>query len=496
MITLIRKNQKTLLIIITVLVIIAFAWLYNGTQFDKIGINNIGSIYGQTLTRTDVERRARLFELAASLGLFDLLSTLGGQAANRDQAVQAFIFHSMVLEHEAEALQIRPGDAQVADVIRELPVFQTNGKFDLKRYSRFVERTLAPNGLTENQLEQVVRAKLKLERLMELLGAATVTSPREVRAAWEQRNRQYSTSIVRFPLERFAARVEPTDKQIAEFYEQRKQSLTTAEKRRVSVVRFSLGEEQSALEGTARIKALQQVANQAGQFTQDVLDPEVDFFELAGEYGLEVESHGPFAAGEPPPALSEVDGFAEAAFSLTEQLPTSDAVQVDNGFLVLHLDEVVPSRQMTLDEARGEIIATIKRERGLELAAAEASAARSKLLASMQGGAESFAQAAQRHGLQAESLATFSLADPSLDSPEAGQILQLATGMGAGETSTFTSTPDGGFILHVDEVALPDDSQFASERERIARALENRKRQVAFYQWLSNRLDAANVEGV
>ncbi len=483
------------MIIITVLVIIAFAWLYNSTDIDKLGTNTVGRIYGRELTQTEIDRRARTFNLAASLGLFDLISGLAGQAGDRAQAVEAFVLNGIVLDHESEVLQIRPTDAQVAEVVRTLPVFQTDGKFDLQRYAQFVERTLAPNGFTERQLEETVRSQLELARVRDLLGSTVVANPLEVRDEWERRSRKFHVEVVRFKEEDFRVAETPEEEEITAYYEENKPSLKTEEQRSVLAVRFLLGEKEASFEGQERIKALQAMADKAGEFTQAVLEPGASFEELAKAAGVGVERMGPFTRSAPPQELESFAGAVEAAFALSEEDPNSDAIEGRDGFLVLHLDGIVPSREMTMEEARGQIIEALAARKTREAVAARASEALEKIKAAMQEG-KTFAEAAQQAGLTAEPMPEFSLSKPALDSPDAPAVFEKALEMKPGETSGFIETSTGGLLMHVASISLPDDKEFEEQREQIAQRLLEMKKQIAFYQWLASRIEAAGIKGV
>lgn len=495
MITAIRKHQKVLMIIITILVIIAFAWLYNSTDIEKLGANTVGRIYGRALTQTEIDRRARTFNLAASLGLFDLISGLGGQTGDRAQAIESFVINGIVLDHEAGELQIRPTNAQVAEVVRTLPVFQTNGKFDIQRYSQFIERTLAPNGFTEAQLEETVRSQLELGRIRDLLGAAAASSSDEVRAEWERRNRTYSVQVIRFAKEDFRAGIEVSGQEIEAYYEENKDGLTTPEERVVAAVRFRLADEVASLEGPERIKALQALADKAGEFTQAVLEPGATFEELAGQYGVTVEKFGPFTQGEPPEGIAEFAGAADAAFALSEEDPHSDAIQGGDGFLVLHLDSVVASRAMTIEEARPQIVTMLTDRKAREAMQTRAKEVVASIREKMAAGT-AFEEAVGAVGLSAESLPAFSMSNPALDSPDAPVVFQAAIELPAGGTSDLLLTADGGVVVHVASTTLPDDAEFEKQKKEIAAMLTGMKRQIAYYQWLTTRVEAAGISGV
>ena len=163
MVNLFRKYQQGLMIIITILVIIAFAWLYNGTRFEKIGAGVVAKIYNRNLLQADVDRIARKFSLSYQLGLVDLAQDLGG-GRTQSESLENFVWNSLVLQHEAERLQIEPTDDEVFASLKTLPAFQTNGAFDPQKYATILQDALAPRGFTQEQLELMVREDLRLKK--------------------------------------------------------------------------------------------------------------------------------------------------------------------------------------------------------------------------------------------------------------------------------------------------------------------------------------------
>jgi len=71
----IRKRQRTLLTIITIVVIVAFAWFYNpSTMHRSAGPGGaIGKLNGRTVTVGDIQKIERNIQLAFSLGLRDIV---------------------------------------------------------------------------------------------------------------------------------------------------------------------------------------------------------------------------------------------------------------------------------------------------------------------------------------------------------------------------------------------------------------------------------------
>ncbi|MFM8683193.1 MAG: SurA N-terminal domain-containing protein [Chthoniobacterales bacterium] len=59
MFTTIRKHQRWLMLLIAALTIIAFAFLYNTTEMDRVGSNMVAKIYGHNVMQVDIEKAVR-----------------------------------------------------------------------------------------------------------------------------------------------------------------------------------------------------------------------------------------------------------------------------------------------------------------------------------------------------------------------------------------------------------------------------------------------------
>jgi hypothetical protein len=89
MIGILRKNQQTLMIVITILVIICFVWLYDPTlQQPGPVIDRIGEAYGKPVTFTDQQRAARKLQVCAELGLMELINSLITAGGTRDELIR------------------------------------------------------------------------------------------------------------------------------------------------------------------------------------------------------------------------------------------------------------------------------------------------------------------------------------------------------------------------------------------------------------------------
>jgi peptidyl-prolyl cis-trans isomerase D len=495
MVNLLRKHQQPLMIFITVVIIIAFVVFYNGNSSAKHrGLQQGFRIYGRNYSQEEIQRKVRQFSVAMRAGLGELVYGLTGNP-NSEQAVENFVWNSFVLDHEAERLGITANTGEVVAAMEKLPPFQTNGAFDPSKYQGFLDNLLRPNGFTAQQLEDLVRDQLRLEKLVALVGSTAEITPAEFRASYIQEHQKMHLSVIRFDLAGFKAQVQPAEDEIKKVYEERKASLNTGEKRTISYVQIDLNGEQKALKGKELVDARQALADRASDFGQAMLDPKANFVETARKMGLQVKTTPEFAQAQPPAELSQAPELAAAAFQLTEKEPTSDALSVGNGYIILHLEKVIPSRPLTFEEARPQVVEQIKAERGNQLLISKANEAAEKIAAALKAG-KSFADAAAEAGQKVETLPAFSLSEPLEGQANFQEIVSKAVELGEGELSALTPVENGAFIVHLDKRDPIDEAQFQKDQKTQMASARMGKNYVAFHEWLQSRRKSADIKNI
>src|SRR5437773_9043381 len=115
-------------------------------------------MYDRDVSMLEAQQIGRLLTLAQAIGMSDFVRTLtAGAGMNQNQAAVQFIISLLVLRHEAERLGLRPSASEVAEVVRKLPAFQSESGFDINKFNEVVQNGLAPLGLAEEHIEQLVR---------------------------------------------------------------------------------------------------------------------------------------------------------------------------------------------------------------------------------------------------------------------------------------------------------------------------------------------------
>jgi hypothetical protein len=506
MITVMRKHHKWLMIVIAILAI-PFVFYFNKTDWSAGRQSDLGRIYDRPVTSVEFQRNIRLLTLSQMVGLSQLVQDLMMRPMSETEAYVNFAFNRLVLEHEAQALGIRPNSAEVVACVKTLPAFQGTNGFDLAKYTDFVQNRLPPLGFTEAQLEEVVSNQLSLNRLKDLLGTGLHVADSEAAEYYEQAYGKLQVAVVRLRDEDFQKDLKVSDDEIAKYFEAHKAELNTEEKRKVEFVAFALSDEEKKLTGKDKVDALQKQANRANDFVQAMLDKGAKFPEVAAKLNVPVTTTGEFTAAAPDPQLGANAQLAQYAFQLKTEEPVSDALQGADSFYVMHLLGVTPARPLTLDEAKPKIADTLSKQR-------------LKQLVSSRGNdiARTVREAAKAHtpldtalsqmGLQAERIPPFSIIenppkppakpedakDKKPDVPDLATIKNAVRELNPGDATDFVATEKGGLVAVLEKREPGDPAGFATAQASFEKNYLQSKRMVIFDEWLRERRRAAGLQ--
>jgi hypothetical protein len=490
MFTTIRKNQRWLMLVVALLTIIAFAFLYNTTEMDRVGTNMVAKIYGRDVMTVDIERSIRNYQLALALGQFPLVRDLSGQAQTEDEAANNFIWNLMVLQHEAAALGVEPGADQVIARIKTLPVFQTGGNFDPRKYADFLQEQLAPRGFTERQLEDVIKDSLRLEGVKALVESPAMILPGDIEPALE-RAAPAEVEVVRIDAAAAGQNVAVTDEELRSAFDAKASTLQAPEKRSVRYVAFVLTPEEAKLKDKERLAALQKISTATGDFAQAVADAGKSLAEVAGERGLEARTTPFFASDAAADGkLSALDGeVVPAAAPVAFRLPNAPgnveivALGDENGYAVIEVAGIQAARPMTFEEARADLRAELIAKKRDEAVRAEADRVSNGLREALAGG-KSFAEAARQLKIKTVKMNDLSAMDQELK-PDQRQIAMAAMNLEPGQLGEFMPDDNGGFIAYLVSRGEPDAELVAERKPAMEQGMLQGKKMLLFAQWLA-----------
>jgi peptidyl-prolyl cis-trans isomerase D len=503
MMKLLRKHRQWLMIVIAILAIPFVFYFVQRPDYGAIRSDQFARVYDRNVSMMEAQQTVRLFNLAQALGMSDFAQSLTlGAGQNQNDVYAQFILNLLVLRHEADRLGIRPGAAEIADRVRDLPAFRGDAGFDIRKFTDFVQNGLSPNGLGEEHIEQLVRDELSLNQIKQLLAAGVSIPAAEIKANYDRAYDILSVNLIRLRPADFEKDIKISDEDVQKYYDAHKAELKTEEKRKVEFINLAMSEEQKKLTGKERIEALQKLSDRANDLTQALLEKGADFQTVAAKFQLIVQQTGEFTRGAPDPKLNVDPQLGGAAFKLSMQEPNSDPIQVADGFYILHLTGVVEARPLRIEEAKPKIVEAIKSSRARELMSTKGAEIVHQLREAKKSG-QPLDAAIQKSGVKIEQVPPFSLLDEASpgreneakkESPELMAIKDAVAYMNLGDISDFFPSEEGGLIAILERREASAAANNAEKKAAFENRLLNNKRQIVFYEWLRDRQRAANVQ--
>jgi parvulin-like peptidyl-prolyl isomerase len=93
-----------------------------------------------------------------------------------------------------------------------------------------------------------------------------------------------------------------------------------------------------------------------------------------------------------------------------------------------------------------------------------------------------------------EDFPAFSLKSPNTDTPDAGEIVHIASDMAVGEVSAPEPTADGSVLIYVSKRLPVDEKEFKQEKPEVVDNLVRMQQYSLFQEWLKLRRAAAQVK--
>ena len=212
------KHGKVTFAIFTAVIIVSFVWFFtpgvDGSLLfgGNVGMNTqYGSVLGHKITYGDVSdarQTASLFR-AATYGM----SPQRVQSLDEDASFQAAL-----LLKAADVLNIQASDKEVADVIHTLPVFQKDYKFSPELYAKYKDMYLAPAGLGFSDLEEAIRAMIRMQKVPMLTAGNVIVSDAEAETGIEAMLQKITYRMITFEPESFKDQVKLEDAEVKDFY--------------------------------------------------------------------------------------------------------------------------------------------------------------------------------------------------------------------------------------------------------------------------------------
>jgi hypothetical protein len=192
-----------------------------------------------------------------------------------------------------------------------------------------------------------------------------------------------------------------------------------------------------------------------------------------------------------------------AAFKLSAEQPHSDAVQVADGFYILHLTGKTEARPLTLEEAKPKIADTLKKTRARELMSTRAAELVQQLRETKKSG-QPLETAIQKAGVKPEKLPEFSLIEEESEKSEGNEQKQQSRELltlkdavallNPGDVTDFVPSGTDGLIAILEKREPLTDASSGEKKATFEKRIRENKERIVLVEWLRDRQQAAGLE--
>ena len=150
----------------------------------------------------------------------------------KQQAIDRLIEEKLLLT-EAQRLNLRVSDEELAETIGGFEAFQTAGVFDSRRYEYILDR----NRLTKEIFEDQQKKALLVNKLRGFISIGAKVSEAEAKQWYRWNNASVNLDYVAFSPSKYKGIV-PTEEEIQAYFEEQKESYKTETKLKARFIRF------------------------------------------------------------------------------------------------------------------------------------------------------------------------------------------------------------------------------------------------------------------
>lgn len=217
MLDLIRNNVQSFGVKFIVAVVVVVMTFFGVSAYRSQGVNTIATIDDYEIK---VEKYQRAFDQAQN----EIRRRYKGQAADYmkmidlpSQIVQQLVNNALLLK-SAEEMGLAVTDFELARALFETPAFQTDNRFDQKKY----ERMLANNRIDRLVYEKDLRENLLTDKYVQLIASGVLVSQTYAKQAYRRYKTQMTVQLLEFKPGMFTDDIQLTDAERETYYQAHK----------------------------------------------------------------------------------------------------------------------------------------------------------------------------------------------------------------------------------------------------------------------------------
>ncbi|MCX5668547.1 MAG: peptidylprolyl isomerase [Candidatus Omnitrophica bacterium] len=210
-----KKTAKKIWIGLAIIIIPAFAlWGFGGASRDRQDTATIGKIFGKNISNLEFKNSIVAVRTMALMRFGDQLSEIEKYLNFEGQARER-----LILLYEAKIRKLNVKDKEIIDEIQNAPYFQDKNGFNNKIYQEALRYGLR---LQPRIFEEQTRQNLTIAKLYKQITQNVKFSDDQIRQEYLNANQELSIYYIASLFSDFSAKIKPTDKEIAAYFEKNK----------------------------------------------------------------------------------------------------------------------------------------------------------------------------------------------------------------------------------------------------------------------------------
>ncbi|MEW6076787.1 MAG: SurA N-terminal domain-containing protein [Thermodesulfobacteriota bacterium] len=413
----------------------------------------------------------------------------------KERALDQLISETLLVQ-KAKELGFDVSDRELSRSIKEMSLFQRDGKFNKAQYNGILQR----NRLTPEIFEQQLRRDMLTRKVRDLITDNIKVSEDEARRWYDWQHSKIKIKVAVFGPENFLP-LSPSEDEIGRYFTENKGKYKSGEKLEATYLRFNPDDyisraavDDAAIqqyyddhqdiyqkEKTVDVShILFKVDENASQETAAAKETEAtkvydmvtsgqDFAACAKQYSEDTSSS---AGGKLGTFTREelVAPFADQAFSM-EAGEISRPVRTLFGWHIIKLDRVTEASVTPLETVRVNINKTLAQKQARDLAHEEAlrlfDAAINK---------NSVKEAAEQNGMTPQTTPLFSMTDRLEGIPGDSEFIRQAFDLQENEISDVVEINGSYYLLQVNRRLAPEEPELVAVRDKVVADLAARMR--------------------